>query len=83
MEIMAIREAPGPYNCRCPLSTTHSARQDNPNPLKSSAALHREKYPLSALGASRLYNEAEIRVLLSDTPADLPGGVARCPTIFA
>jgi len=27
------------------------------------------------LGASRLYNEAEIRVLLSDTPADLPGGV--------
>jgi hypothetical protein len=32
--------------------------------------------PTSALGASRLYNEAEIRVLLSDTPADLPGGVA-------
>jgi Tfp pilus assembly protein PilX len=29
-----------------------------------------------ALGASRLYNEAEIRILLSDTPADLPGGVA-------
>lgn len=27
------------------------------------------------LGGSRLYNEAEIRVLLSDTPADLPGGV--------
>jgi Tfp pilus assembly protein PilX len=31
--------------------------------------------PTAALGASRLYNEAEIRVLLSDTPADLPGGV--------
>jgi len=31
--------------------------------------------PTGALGASRLYNEAEIRVLLSDTPADLPGGV--------
>ena len=31
--------------------------------------------PTSALGASRLYNEAEIRVLLADTPADLPGGV--------
>jgi hypothetical protein len=29
----------------------------------------------SALGASRLYNEAEIRVLISDTPADLPFGV--------
>jgi hypothetical protein len=31
--------------------------------------------PTAPLGASRLYNEAEIRVLLSDTPADLPGGV--------
>ena len=31
--------------------------------------------PSTPLGASRLYNEAEIRVLLSDTPADLPGGV--------
>jgi len=28
----------------------------------------------SPLGASRLYNEAEIRVLISDTPVDLPGG---------
>jgi len=28
----------------------------------------------SPLGASRLYNEAEIRVLLSDSPAELPGG---------
>jgi hypothetical protein len=28
----------------------------------------------SALGASRLYNEAEIRVLLADTPNDLPCG---------
>ncbi|HEX8815376.1 MAG TPA: hypothetical protein VF753_07740 [Terriglobales bacterium] len=27
------------------------------------------------LGGARLYNEAQIRVLLSDTPADLPGGV--------
>jgi hypothetical protein len=27
------------------------------------------------LGASRLYNEAQIRILISDTPADLPGGV--------
>jgi hypothetical protein len=27
------------------------------------------------LGGSRLYNEAQIRVLLADTPADLPGGV--------
>ncbi|MGA9040535.1 MAG: hypothetical protein WB421_08375 [Terriglobales bacterium] len=30
----------------------------------------------SALGSSRLYNEAEIRVLLSDDPAELPGGTA-------
>ncbi len=31
--------------------------------------------PVGLLGASRLYNEASIRILLSDTPADLPGGV--------
>jgi Tfp pilus assembly protein PilX len=30
--------------------------------------------PTSALGASRLYNLAQIHVLLSDDPADLPGG---------
>jgi len=30
--------------------------------------------PTGALGASRLYNEAEIRVLLSDSPNDLPCG---------
>jgi len=29
----------------------------------------------SPLGSSRLYNEAEIRVLITDTPAELPGGV--------
>jgi hypothetical protein len=29
----------------------------------------------SALGESRLYNEAQVRILLSDTPADLPGGI--------
>jgi type II secretory pathway pseudopilin PulG len=28
----------------------------------------------SSLGTSRLYNEAEIRVLLADDPAELPGG---------
>jgi hypothetical protein len=31
---------------------------------------------LSTLGAARLYNQAEIRVLLSDNPAELPGGAA-------
>ena len=30
----------------------------------------------SALGASREYNQAQIRVLLADDPADLPGGAA-------
>jgi len=30
--------------------------------------------PTAALGASRLYNEAEIRVLLSDSPDELPCG---------
>jgi Tfp pilus assembly protein PilX len=33
----------------------------------------------AALGGSRLYNEAEIRVLLSDTPADLPCGNPSVP----
>lgn len=28
----------------------------------------------SPLGASRLYNEASVRILLSDSPAELPGG---------
>ncbi len=32
--------------------------------------------PTSALGASREYNLAQIHVLLSDDPADLPGGAA-------
>ncbi len=31
--------------------------------------------PASALGGSRLYNIAQIRVLLSDDPSELPGGV--------
>ena len=31
--------------------------------------------PTSILGQSRLYNQASIRVLLSDSAADLPGGV--------
>src|ERR1700686_4009529 len=30
--------------------------------------------PTSRLGESRLYNQAQIRVLLSDDPAELPGG---------
>src|ERR1700686_2573202 len=30
--------------------------------------------PTSLLGESRLYNQAQIRVLLSDDPAELPGG---------
>lgn len=32
--------------------------------------------PDSALGESRLYNQAQIRVLISDDPADLPGGAS-------
>jgi hypothetical protein len=32
--------------------------------------------PTSLVGESRLYNEAQIRVLLSDNPAELPGGAA-------
>ena len=68
-------EVPEPQNCRCPLSTTHPEWDHNHSPLKSSGGLRPEKYATTPLGASRLYNEAEIRVLLADTPADLPGGV--------
>ncbi|MFZ0286412.1 MAG: hypothetical protein WAL32_14375, partial [Terriglobales bacterium] len=32
--------------------------------------------PTSLLGAARLYNEASIRVMLTDDPAELPGGAA-------
>jgi hypothetical protein len=32
--------------------------------------------PSSLVGESRLYNQAQIRVLLSDNPAELPGGAA-------
>jgi len=35
----------------------------------------------SPLGSARLYNEAQIRVLLADTPADLPGGVGDAQNI--
>ena len=32
--------------------------------------------PTSLVGESRLYNQAQIRILLSDDPAELPGGAA-------
>ena len=38
--------------------------------------------PAAALGSSRLYNEAEIRVLLSDNPDDLPCGNPSAPPAF-
>src|SRR6202048_1844218 len=37
--------------------------------------------PTSLVGESRLYNQAQIRVLLSDSPAELPGGVADAQNI--
>src|SRR5260370_16809179 len=35
----------------------------------------------SVLGESRLYNQAQIRVLLSDNPAELPGGTGDAQNI--
>jgi hypothetical protein len=35
----------------------------------------------TALGQSRMYNQAQIRVLLSDDPAELPGGVGNANNI--
>jgi len=37
--------------------------------------------PSSAVGQSRLYNNAQIRVLFSDTPAELPGGAGDAQNI--
>jgi hypothetical protein len=37
--------------------------------------------PNSAVGLSRLYNLAQIRVLLSDDPAELPGGAGSADNI--
>jgi Tfp pilus assembly protein PilX len=46
--------------------------------LKPIEIIHRPpggEDPTSAVGLSRLYNLAQVRVLLSDDPAELPGGV--------
>lgn len=52
-----------------PFSNTDSA---SPDPIQ----MIRRPLPAdtSEVGAGRLYNQAQIRVLLSDNPADLPGG---------
>jgi len=45
-----------------------------PQPFEIIRRPPQNENPTTPLGASRLYNEAEIRVLLSDDPADLPCG---------
>jgi len=37
--------------------------------------------PTTPLGAARLYNEAAIRIMLSDRPEDLPGGAASADNV--
>lgn len=47
------------------------------NSVKPIEIIHRPasgEDPASAVGESRLYNQAQVRVLLSDDPAELPGG---------
>jgi hypothetical protein len=39
------------------------------------------EFATSAVGVSRLYNQAQIRVLLSDNPAELPGGTGDAQNI--
>ena len=65
----------GATNLTLPFVNGTNGAANQPQPYEIVRRPPAGESPTSALGASRLYNEAEIRVLLSDTPADLPGGV--------
>jgi hypothetical protein len=65
----------GATNLTLPFVNGTTGAANQPQPYEIVRRPPAGESPSSALGASRLYNEAEIRVLLSDTPADLPGGV--------
>jgi hypothetical protein len=65
----------GATNLTLPFVNGTTGAANQPQPYEIIRRPPVGEVPSSALGGSRLYNEAEIRVLLSDTPADLPGGV--------
>jgi hypothetical protein len=65
----------GATNLTLPFVNGTTGTNSGPQPFEIVRRPPAGEVSTSALGASRLYNEAEIRVLLSDTPADLPGGV--------
>jgi hypothetical protein len=65
----------GATNLTLPFVNGTTGTTTGPQPFEIVRRPPAGESPTGALGASRLYNEAEIRVLLSDTPADLPGGV--------
>lgn len=48
--------------------------QPNVGPIEIIRRPRAGEAPTSSLGESRLYNQAQIRVLISDDPAELPGG---------
>lgn len=55
--------------------------QNGVNPIEIIRRPLAGESPSSALGQSRLYNQAQIRVLLSDNPLELPGGAGDAQNI--
>ena len=65
----------GASNLTLPFVSGTTGTTTGPQPFEIVRRPPASESTTSPLGASRLYNEAQIRVLLSDSPADLPGGV--------
>jgi hypothetical protein len=59
-----------------PFVSGASGNPNGPQPYEIVRKPPAGESPTSLLGASRLYNEASIRVMLVDDPAELPGGAA-------
>jgi Tfp pilus assembly protein PilX len=64
----------GATNLTLPFVNGTTGAANGPQPFEIVRRPPPGENPTAALGASRLYNEAEIRVLLSDSPDELPCG---------
>jgi len=64
----------GATNLTLPFVNGTTASNTGPQPYEIVRRPPTGENPTGALGGSRLYNEAEIRVLLSDSPDELPCG---------
>jgi hypothetical protein len=65
----------GGTNLTLPFVAGTTGNNNGPQPYEIIRRPPAGENATSPLGGSRLYNEAEIRILLSDSPAQLPGGV--------